>query len=169
METRTTLKHNIICERDFAHIDRKLKECPQISNVSLSRMVHLINNKTPQYLESLSEEERQKLIEKAVKEKAACVKKYQQMKQKIRQSRIEIMEERRKKIAKQAENKDLKFTDTVNAIYILSYNSISKQTNMMSCLFNCIIYLCHKQVRHHVYCTVSAILHSLENNSEYLA
>ena len=106
METRTTPKHNIICECDFAHLDRKLKECPQISNVTLSRMVCSINNKTPQYLDSLSEEERHKLIERAVKEKAAYVKKYQQMKQKLRQRRIEIMEERRKKIAKQAENKE---------------------------------------------------------------
>ena len=69
-------------------------------------MVCFINNKTPQYLDSLSEEERHKLIEGAVKEKVAYVKKYQQMKQKIRQRRIEIMEERRKKIAKQAENKE---------------------------------------------------------------
>ena len=106
METRTTLKHNIICEHDFAHLDRKLKEYPQISNVALSGMVCFISNKTPQYLESLSEEERCKLIESAVKEKAVYIKKYQQMKQKIRQRGIEIMEERRKKIAKQAENKE---------------------------------------------------------------
>ena len=92
METSTTLKHNIICECDFAHLDRKLKECSQISNVALSGMVCFINNKTPQYLESLSEEERHKLIERAVKEKAAYIKKYQQMKQKIRQRRTEIME-----------------------------------------------------------------------------
>ena len=106
METRTTPKHNIICEHDFVHIDRKFRECPQISNVALSRMVCFINNKTPKYLESLSEEERHKLIERAVKEKAAYVKKYQQMKKKIRQRRIETMEERRKKIAKQAEIKE---------------------------------------------------------------
>ena len=106
METKTTLKHNIICEYDFAHLDRKFKECPQISNVALSGMVCFINNKTPQYLESLSEEERHKLIERAVKEKAAYINKYQQMKQKIRQRRTEIMEERRKKIAKQVENKE---------------------------------------------------------------
>ena len=62
METRTTPKHNIICECDFAHLDRQLKECPQISNVALSGMVCFINNKTPQYLESLSEEERHNFI-----------------------------------------------------------------------------------------------------------
>ena len=104
METRTTLKHNIIFEHHFAQLDRKLKECPQISNVALGGMVCFINNKTLQDLESLSEEERCKLIARAVKEKAAYIKKYQQMK--LRQRRIEIMEERRKKIAKQAENKE---------------------------------------------------------------
>ena len=62
METRTTPKHKIIYECDFAHLD---KECPQISNVALSGMVCFINNKTPQYLDSLSEEERHKLIERA--------------------------------------------------------------------------------------------------------
>ena len=56
-ETKTTPKHNIIYEHDFAHLDRKLKESHQISNVALSGVVCFINNKTPQYLESLSPEE----------------------------------------------------------------------------------------------------------------
>ena len=56
-ETKTTPKHNIICECDFAHLDKKLKESPQISNVALSGVVCFINNKTPQFLESLSPEE----------------------------------------------------------------------------------------------------------------
>ena len=38
-----------------------------------------------------------------------------------------------------------KITGNVNAIY-------SNAINMTSCLFNYIIYLCHKQVQHHVYC-----------------
>ena len=44
-ETKTTPKHSIICECDFAHLDRKLKESPQISSVALSGIMCFINNK----------------------------------------------------------------------------------------------------------------------------
>ena len=93
-ETKTTPKHNIICERDFAHLDRKLKESPQISSVGLSGVVYFINNKTPHFQESLSPEERHKYIERAISEKKGSIKKYQEM------------EERRQILAKQSENKE---------------------------------------------------------------
>ena len=105
-ETKTTPKHNIICERDFAQLHRKLQERPQISNVALSGIVCFINNKTPQYLESLPEEERHKLIERAISQKKVHIKKYKEMKEKIKQQRIELMEKRRQKIAKQTESKE---------------------------------------------------------------
>ena len=56
-------KHNIICERDFAQLDRQLKERPQAGSIALSGMVCFINNKTPEYMESLSDEEKHKVIE----------------------------------------------------------------------------------------------------------
>ena len=62
-ETRNTPKHNIICERYFAQLDRKLKECPQTGSIALSGMVCFINNKTAEYMESLSDEEKHKMIE----------------------------------------------------------------------------------------------------------
>ena len=62
-ETRNTPKHNIICECDFAQLDRQLKECPQAGSIALSGMVCFINNKTPEYMESLSDEEKHKVIE----------------------------------------------------------------------------------------------------------
>ena len=105
-ETRNTPKHNIICERDFAQLDRQLKERPQAASIALSGMVCFINNKTPEYMESLSDEEKHKVIERTLLEKKDYIKKYQEMKGKVRQRRIDIIEERKMKIAKQAEKKE---------------------------------------------------------------
>ena len=104
-ETKTTPKHNIICERDFAHLDRKLKESPQISSVALSGVV-CFKTIRHQFLESLSPEEQHKYIERAISEKKGYIKKYQEMKRKIKERRIQVMEERRQKLAKQSENKE---------------------------------------------------------------
>ena len=105
-ETRNTPKHNIICECDFSQLDRQLKERPQTGSIALSGMVCFINNKTPEYMESLSDEEKHKMIERTLLEKKDYIKKYQEMKGKVRQRKIDIMEERKMKIAKQAEKKE---------------------------------------------------------------
>ena len=67
-ETKNTLKHNILCECDFAQLDRKLKESPQISSIALDGIVCFMNNKTPGYLTSLTEKEKHNLIKWAVTE-----------------------------------------------------------------------------------------------------
>ena len=57
-------------------------------------------------MESLSDEEKHKVIERTLLEKKDYIKKYQEMKGKVRQRRIDIIEERKMKIAKQAEKKE---------------------------------------------------------------
>ena len=44
-ETANAPKENIISERDFAHLDRQLKQSPSISTVAVSGIVCFINNK----------------------------------------------------------------------------------------------------------------------------
>ena len=50
--TKNTPKHNIICDRDFAQLDRQLIKHPLIGSIAVSGMVCFINNKTPEYMES---------------------------------------------------------------------------------------------------------------------
>ena len=57
-------------------------------------------------MESLSDEEKHKVIERTLLEKKDYIKKYQEMKGKVQQRRIDIIEERKMKIAKQAEKKE---------------------------------------------------------------
>ena len=68
-ETKNTLKHNILCECDFAQLERKLKESPQISSIVLSGIVCFMNYRTSDYLTSLTEEERHDLTDEVVTEK----------------------------------------------------------------------------------------------------
>ena len=57
-ETAGALKENIVSECDFAQLDRLLDKSPTTRTVALSGIVCFINNKTPEYLESISEEEK---------------------------------------------------------------------------------------------------------------
>ena len=67
-ETAGTPKENIISERDFAQLDRLLDRSPTTSTIAASGIVCFINNKIPEYLESLSEEEKHAIIERAIQE-----------------------------------------------------------------------------------------------------
>ena len=95
-ETRGVLKENIISESYFAQLDQKLGQTPNISTVAVSRIVCFINNKTPEYLENISQEEKCKMIMRAIKEasgrKAACRKK----KKVIQEKKLMQMREKRK-------------------------------------------------------------------------
>ena len=62
-ETAGTPKENIISERDFAQLDRLLDKSPTPSTIAASGIVCFINNKIPEYLESLFEEEKHAIIE----------------------------------------------------------------------------------------------------------
>ena len=55
-ETAGTPKENITSECDFAQLDRLLDRSPETSTITASGIVYFINNKIPEYLESLSEE-----------------------------------------------------------------------------------------------------------------
>ena len=52
-ETAGTPKKNIISECDFAQLDKLLDKSPTTSTVAASGIVCFINNKVPEYLETL--------------------------------------------------------------------------------------------------------------------
>ena len=64
-ETKSAPKHNIIRERDFAQLDRKLQEKPNISTIGLTGTVMYLNNQTGRWLEKLSEADRNEYISRA--------------------------------------------------------------------------------------------------------
>ena len=61
-------KKNIISEPDFAQLDKQLEQTPNMSTVAVSELVCFINNKTPEYLENLSQAEKHKMITRAIQE-----------------------------------------------------------------------------------------------------
>ena len=67
-ETAVVPKENIISEQDFAQLDKQLEQTPNISRVAVSGLVCFINNKTPEYLVNLSQEEKHKMIKRAIQE-----------------------------------------------------------------------------------------------------
>ena len=60
VETAKAPKHNILTECDFSHLDQKLKEKPQIGTIALSGVVCYLNNKTPEFIDSIPAEEKRK-------------------------------------------------------------------------------------------------------------
>ena len=66
-ETKVVPKENIISERDFAELDQQLDQTPTTSTTSVRGIVCFIN-KTPEYLENISKEEKCKMIMRAIQE-----------------------------------------------------------------------------------------------------
>ena len=64
-EIKSAPKHNIITERDFAQLGRKLQEKPNISTIGLTGTVMYLNNQTGRWLEKLSEADRNEYISRA--------------------------------------------------------------------------------------------------------
>ena len=116
-ETANAPKENIISERDFAHLDHQLKQSPSISTVAVSGIVCFINNKTPEYLETITQEEKHKMIKCAIEEAPKRKALYQEKKKLIRQKKLQQMKEKREKherqlIAKEKWKEELDITIT---------------------------------------------------------
>ena len=95
-ETAGAPKHNIISEWDFAQLDRQLLQKPAASTITLNCLI-CFNNGTPKYLESLSSEERVRMIEQAIKEKSRYTAKYKERKRNIKEKKSEQMKAKREK------------------------------------------------------------------------
>ena len=75
-ETSITPGTNIISERDFAHLDRKLVEKPNISTVAVTGHVMFAQNKTFSWLNQLSDDKRHQYFERARKEAPHAIQQY---------------------------------------------------------------------------------------------
>ena len=96
-ETAGVPKQNIISERDFAQLDRQLEQKQNVSTAAVSGLICFANNKTANYLENCTEEEKSQMIKRAMEEKADYIAKYRRRKKRIEELKIQQMEERREK------------------------------------------------------------------------
>ena len=106
-ETAAVPKENIISERDFAKLDKQLEQTPNISTVAVSGLVCFIN-KTPEYLENLSQEEKHKMITRAIQEAPNKQVEYKEKKKMIQEAKINQMRAKREKSEMQALAKEKK-------------------------------------------------------------
>ena len=112
-ETAGTPKENIISERDFAQLDKLLDKSPTTSTVAASGIVCFINNKIPEYLETLSEEEKHEIIAHAIQEVPERKKELQRKKKIIHEKKLEQMKEKREKREKQAATREKKKKNSI--------------------------------------------------------
>ena len=77
-ETISVKKTNTISERDFAKLDRLLREKPHATMLSLEAHILFSNNKTKEWLESKSPEELKSLMETARKSVAKHKQKFKE-------------------------------------------------------------------------------------------
>ena len=105
-ETAGTPKENIISECDFAQLDKLLDKSPTTSTVAASGIVCFINNKVPEYLETLSEEEKHEIIAHTIQEVPERRKEFQRQKKIIHEKKLKQMKEKQEKREKQAATRE---------------------------------------------------------------
>ena len=106
-ETGKCPSTNLITERDFAHLDRQLKEKPNISTLAVTGTVMFGNNKTGEWLKSLSKEDRDRHMEKARTQAPKLKKKYGEKKKQVSKKICEKMkkkqDDKEKKVQKKSD------------------------------------------------------------------
>ena len=90
-ETASVQKTNTVSERDFAQLDRLLREKPNATTMSLEAMVMFSNNKTAKWIKTKSAQEREDLF-KLAREKGPKFRKI------FKARRLEMLEEKAKQM-----------------------------------------------------------------------
>ena len=76
-------------------MDRQLDQKQNVSTAAVSGLICFANNKTANYLENCTKEEKSQMIKRAMQEKGDYVAKYRRRKKRIEEHKIKQMEERR--------------------------------------------------------------------------
>ena len=66
-ENKLCKRTNILSERDFAQMDRKVKQKPNISTFEASGLIMYLNNNVKGWIDEKEQEEQAEIIAKAVK------------------------------------------------------------------------------------------------------
>jgi hypothetical protein len=112
LETGQCPATNIISERDFSHLDRVLKEKPNISTIAATGTIMFLNNKTSNWLKSLPEDQKAQYFETARKKAPELIKKYREKKEQV----LIRMSDKMKKKQENKDRKEKKKVDTTEKL-----------------------------------------------------
>ena len=82
-QTQSVPKTNTVSERDFAQLDRFLREKPNATTVALESLILFSNNKTREWLQQKSDEQKAKIFASARKMVPKLRKQYQERRKAI--------------------------------------------------------------------------------------
>lgn len=88
-ETGLCPKTNVLSERDFAQMDRKVSQKPNISTIAATGTILFLNNKTYGWLRKMPPNLKTKLISKVIRLAPSCIKQYQEKRNEIRIQRVD--------------------------------------------------------------------------------
>ena len=90
-ETKSVPKTNTVSERDFAKLDRLLREKPNATTLSLEAMILFTNNQTASWLRAKPIEEVQELMKKARSKAPEFKHQYEERRKRMHEERIELL------------------------------------------------------------------------------
>ena len=91
-ETKSVPKTNVISERNFAKLDRLLREKPNATTLCLEAMILFANNKTSAWLDAKTPEEKEDLLKKARNLSPEFKRLYRLRKQRLLEERSKILQ-----------------------------------------------------------------------------
>ncbi len=90
-ETASVPNTNTVSERDFAQLDRYLREKPNATTVALESLILFSNNKTKAWLEGKDDQEKTRIFTAARKLAPQVRKKYRERREEIRKHRAQVI------------------------------------------------------------------------------
>lgn len=95
-ETHSVPNSNTVSERDFAKLDRLLREKPNATTLALEGLILFSNNKTAQWLHCKNPEDREKLFSKARKIGPEFKELYKQRRKKLLEDRAKVLRQKQR-------------------------------------------------------------------------
>lgn len=99
-ETKSVPTTNVISERDFAQLDRFLREKPNATTLSLEAMIMFSNNKTASWLHTKTLKEREELMKKARSVIPEFKQLYRVRRQQLLEARASLLQAKRLQLEK---------------------------------------------------------------------
>ena len=104
-ETKSVPSSNVISERDFAKLDRLLREKPNATTLSLEGLILFSNNKTARWLQEKSHDEREILFGKARKLAPEFRELYKRRRKELLEDRAKVLREKQLVVQRLQEKK----------------------------------------------------------------
>ncbi|XP_060592795.1 uncharacterized protein LOC132747429 [Ruditapes philippinarum] len=116
LKAASTQKHNKFAESVFGYLDNLLRKKPNISVLASEAYIMFTANKTEQWIESKTEEEKLVLVNEAIKESQTVKENFTRRKAEIQQKQKEGMAERARMAAEKEARRVQKLTDYTSDI-----------------------------------------------------